>query len=93
MLKPVGSTESINRENNFYNQIMKVDDTNDFRKAISKEVNTHIERKHWEMIQREQLPKGEKIIPKVWDFKWKRHMKRKSLYKHKARLNVHEVKQ
>ena len=42
---------------------------NKIRKAIVKEVNSHIERKHWEMIPREHVPKVYQFLPVFCSFK------------------------
>jgi hypothetical protein len=56
-------------------------------------VNDHIECKHWELIPREQVPEGEKILLAVWSMKRKQEIKTQKVNKYKARLNVHGGKQ
>ena len=51
-------------------------------------VNAHIEGNHWELIKNEDVPEGTKIIDSVWAMRWKRDIKTREIYKHKARLNL-----
>ena len=72
---------------------MKAPDRKEFIKACVKEVNDHIDRKHWELIPRSEVPEGVKVLPAVWSMKCKRDIKTREVYKWKARLNVHGGKQ
>ena len=54
-----------------------------------KEVEDHVQRKHWELIPISQVPKGTKVLDSVWAMKRKRDIITRKVYKHKARLNVH----
>jgi hypothetical protein len=72
---------------------MQAPDRDQFKKAVVKEVNDHIENHNWELIPREDIPKGITILPSVWCMKHKRDIKTQQVYKHKARLNVHGGKQ
>eukprot|EP00957_Ditylum_brightwellii_P050991 3867015-Ditylum_brightwellii.AAC.1 len=40
-------------------------------KAIVWEVNTHTERDHWELIHKEQVQEGVKVLSAVWAMKQK----------------------
>jgi hypothetical protein len=89
MFNPVAFLASTNKDTMYFHQAMKEPDRDEFKKAIIKEVNDHIERKHWELIPRHAVPKGEKILPSVWSMKRKRDIKTQRVFKHKARLTVH----
>jgi hypothetical protein len=93
MLNPIAFLTGSNEDSMYFHQAMKAPDRNQFKKAIVKEVNDHIENKHWELIPREAVPKGVKVLPSVWSMKQKRDIKTQQVYKHKARLNVHGGKQ
>ena len=93
MLNPMAFLSTANKDTMYFDQAMRAPDSNEFVKAVIKEVNDHIERKHWELIPREQVPKGVKVLPSVWSMKRKRDIKTQRVYKHKARLNVHGGKQ
>ena len=55
---------------------MKAEDSDKLLKAIVKDVNLKIKSKYGEHIPREQVPKGEQIIPVVWVLKHKRYINR-----------------
>ena len=48
-------------------------DRNDFIKAMKKELQDHITRKHWMVIPLKNVPKHKKAIPMVWSMKRKRN--------------------
>jgi hypothetical protein len=73
----------------YYHQAMKQPDRNEFVKAVIKEINDHVERKHWELIPIEEVPENTPILDSVWAMKRKRDLVSKKVLKHKARLNVH----
>jgi hypothetical protein len=77
----------------FHQEAMKAPDRDQFKKALVKEVNDHIENHNWELIPREYVPKGITVLPSIWSMKRKRDIKTQQVYKHKARLNVHGGKQ
>jgi len=77
----------------YFDEAMRAPDRSEFVKACIKEMNDHIERKHWELVPRNKVPKGVKILPAVWSMKRKRDIKTRKVYKWKARLNVHGGRQ
>jgi histone deacetylase 1/2 len=68
---------------------MRQPDRENLIQAVIKELNDHIERKHWELILREDVPDGTKVLDSVWSIKRKREIATGKVYKWKARLNVH----
>ena len=58
-----------------------------------KEVEDHVQRKHWELLPISQVPKGTKVLDSVWAMKRKRNTMTRKVCKYKARLNVHGGKQ
>ncbi len=89
MLNPIAFKASGDPDTMYYHQAIREADKDDFLKAIVKEVNDHIEGNHWELVPRESLPKGAKVLDSVWSMKRKRDIKTRQVYKHKARLNIH----
>jgi hypothetical protein len=73
----------------YFHEAIRQPDREEFIKAMIKEINDHIKRKHWILVRREQVPKGTKILDSVWAMKRKRDLITREVYKHKARLNVH----
>ena len=66
VLKTIDFTTIKNADNLYYHQAMKAPNAIEFQKGIIKEVNPNIERNHWELIPREQVPKVENLLPSVW---------------------------
>ena len=93
MSDPIAFLASTNADTMYFDQAMRQPDKDEFVKAIVQEVNAHIDRNHWELIPRSQVPKGNDILPAVWSMKRKRDIKTRQVYKWKARLNVHGGKQ
>ena len=93
MPNPTEFVTSNNSDNLYYHQAMKAPNTREFHKAIIKEVNAHRKQKNWERIPIEHVPKQEQVLPSVWELEFKRDIKTKLLFKHKACLNVHGGKQ
>ena len=75
MLNPVAFLASTNQDTVCFHQAMKAPDRKEFAKAVVKEVNNHIERKHWELILQEQVLKGILVLPSVWSMKRKRDIR------------------
>ena len=50
MLNPISFNTRNNVDNLYYHQAIKAPNKREFQKAIIKEVNVHIEQKHWELI-------------------------------------------
>ena len=93
MVDPIAFLARTNADTMYFDQAMKQPDKDEFVKAIVQEVNDHIDRNHWKLIPRSEVPKGNDILPAVWSMKRKRDIKTRQVYKWKARLNVHGGKQ
>ena len=72
---------------------MRQPDRKQFVKAMQDEINAHTNNRHWEIIDRSQVPEGVQILPSVWAMKRKRRISTGEVYKWKARLNLHGGKQ
>ena len=59
---------------------------------MTKEIKKHEERHHWELLNKSDVPKGNKIIPSVWAFKRKRTPDG-IISKYKSRLCAHGGRQ
>ena len=77
----------------YFDQTISQPDRNQFIQAIVKEVNDHIDHKHWRLIHISEVPEDQKVLPSVWSMKRKRDIKTQEVRKWKARLNVHGGKQ
>ncbi len=58
-----------------------------------KEVNGHVDNKHWELVKREEVPEDAQVVPSVWPMQRKRNLTTNKINKHKARLILHGGKQ
>jgi Reverse transcriptase (RNA-dependent DNA polymerase) len=72
----------------YYHEAMKQPDALEFQAAMTKEVDDHTAKRHWEIVRRDQVPVGIKVLPSVWGMKRKRRIATREVYKWKARLNV-----
>jgi hypothetical protein len=52
-------------------------------------MNDHIVAKNWELVPRQDVPEGVKVLDSVWAMKRKRDILTRKVLKCKARLNVH----
>jgi hypothetical protein len=69
---------------------MAAPDKDEFRKAMLKEVESHIYNRQWDLVKRSNLPAaGTEVLPAVWAFCCKRRIAMQEVYKWKARLNLH----
>ena len=89
MSDPIAYKASTNPDILYYHQEMQAHDKDEFQQAIIDEVNAHIEGKHWELVDKNDIPEGTKVIDSVWAMRRKRDIKTREVYKHKARLNLH----
>ena len=89
MRNPVSFLASKTGGTMYYDQAMRQPDAEQFSEAAVKEVNSHTDCKHWEIISRDQVPHGHDIIPAVWSMRRKRDISTGRVTKYKARLNIH----
>jgi hypothetical protein len=72
----------------YLHEAMKEPDSGEFARAMEKEVRDQMENGNFSVISKLQVPKGEKILPTVWQMKRKRDIKTRKIKKYKARLNI-----
>ena len=71
-----------------FKDAMQQEDSSDFVKAMTKEIEAHENNNHWTMIERSSMPAGTKTILSILSFKHKRTPSGE-LLKHKAQLCAH----
>ena len=71
-----------------FGQIKKHPKRASFVEAMISEINDHEERDHWELIDRNSMPKGHRTIMSILSFKIKRYPDGR-IMKYKARLCAH----
>ncbi len=74
-------------------QAIRQPDAAEFVKAMVKEINAHVEKKHWILIKRSKVPTNADVIPAVWSMRRRRDLTANVTTKYKARLNIHGGKQ
>ena len=84
MSDPIAYKASTNPDILYYHQAMQAHDKDEFQQAIIDEVNAHIEGRHWELVDKNNIPEGTKVIDSVWAMRRKRDIKAREVYKHKA---------
>jgi len=72
----------------YHHQAMKEPDSDEFRKAMVKEVTDQQQNGNFTIIPRSQLPTGATVLPAVWQMKRKRDIRTREIKKYKARLNI-----
>jgi hypothetical protein len=78
----------------YYNhQALQQPDVKQFANAIVKEVNGHVNIKHWILGKQEDVPKDAQVVPSIWAMWRQCDLTMKEVIKHKARLNLHGGKQ
>ncbi len=50
----------------YLHQALQQQDAPEFVKAVVKEVNSHVEQKHWRLIERSRVPEGVDPLPAAW---------------------------
>eukprot|EP00970_Alexandrium_tamarense_P016063 scaffold6008_cov76-Alexandrium_tamarense.AAC.1 len=58
----------------YFHQAMKQPDSEEFVKAVVKEVNGHIENNHWQLVPRSEVPPDAEVVPSVWAMRRKRNL-------------------
>jgi hypothetical protein len=89
MTDPIAFLAKADEDTMYFHQAMKAPDKKEFFKAIVKEMNDHIVAKNWELVPREDVPEGVRVLDSVWAMKRKRDILTRKVLKYKARLNVH----
>jgi hypothetical protein len=73
----------------YYHQAMKEEDRDKFQESMAKEVTDHFNNGNFTLVPRSEVPKGQSILPAVWQMRRKRDAKDGSpIKKYKARLNI-----
>ena len=77
----------------YYHEAMREPDAQDFIGAVKKEFTDLLEKGVFTFEKRSKVPKGATLFPSVWAMKRKRRVKKREIYKWKARLNLDGSKQ
>ena len=66
MSDPIAYKASTNPDILYYHQAMQAHDEDAFQQTIIDEVNAHIDGRHWELVDKRDIPEGTKVIDSVW---------------------------
>ncbi len=77
----------------YYDQALQQPDAKQFANTVVKEVNGHVNNKHWTLVKQKDVPKEAQVVPSVWAKQRKRDLTTNEVIKLKARLNLHGGKQ
>jgi hypothetical protein len=77
----------------YLQQVLRQPDAMKFVQAVIKEVNGHVECKHWTLQKRCKFPEDVQIVPSVWALQYKHDLTMNKIKSHKAGLNLHGKKQ
>ena len=66
MQEAVAYAVSVNPDIMYLHEPMKEPDRDQFKRAMEKELQDHIAHKHWEVVPREEVPKGMRVLDMVW---------------------------
>ena len=89
MNDPIAFAAKTGKDTLYYHQAMKAKDSRQFQEAMQMEIDDHSKYKHWKIVPRSEIPKGQQVIDSVWAMCRKRRIKSKEVYKWKSRLNMH----
>jgi Reverse transcriptase (RNA-dependent DNA polymerase) len=79
---------SNNPDTLYMHEALRAHNADNFRKAMVHEVNEHTKRGNWELVLKQDLPPGTKVLPSIWAMKRKRRIDSRETYKWKSRLNL-----
>jgi hypothetical protein len=78
---PIAFAASNNPDILYLNEAMAAPDKEEFRKAMQKEVQSHVDNNHWELLHRSKIPSDAEVLPAVWAFRRKRRIATQEIYK------------
>ena len=93
MRRPIAFLAEMMGDIMYLHQALRQPDSREFVEAVIKEVNGHVDRKHWAIVKRDTVPEDIEVLPSVWSMRHKRDLTTGAVAKHKTRLNLHGGKQ
>ena len=89
MNDPIAFLATANKDTFYYHEAMKAPDRDEFLTAMQKEFDSHVEKEHYKLIDRDDVPEEEDVLDAVWSMKRKRNILTNEIYKYKTSLNIH----
>ena len=93
MEDPLAYIASSEPDKVYFDQAMKQPERKEYLNVAIKEFNIRCEQKHWKLVPRSEVPKGQPILDLVYAMNMKRYIVTRQVYKWKARLNVYRGQQ
>jgi hypothetical protein len=93
MRRPIAFLAEMMGDIMYLHQALHQPDSREFVQAVIKEINGHVDRNHWALVKRHEVPDDIEVLPSVWSMRRKRDLTTGAVAKHKARLNLHGGKQ
>ena len=50
----------------YYYKAMKEDNFSQFNQAVVKEVNSHVDSDHWELVKHQDVPRDQEVVLSMW---------------------------
>ena len=72
----------------YYHEAMRKTDRDEFQSAMAKETKDQFENGNFSIIHKSKVPKGQVVLPAVWQMRRKRDIRTGKIKKYKARLNI-----
>ena len=89
MNDPIAFLTTTNKDTLYYHEAMKALDRDKFLTTMQKEFKSHVDKHHYKLTDRDDVPKGEDVLNAVWSMKQKRNILTNEIYKYKPRLNIY----
>jgi hypothetical protein len=93
MRRPIAFLAKMMGDAMHLHQTLRQPNFHQFVDLVIKEINGHVDRKHWVVTPRSEVPKDTNVLPSVWAVRRKCNLMTGKITKHKACLNLHGEKQ
>jgi hypothetical protein len=82
MQNPIVFNAEMMSDNMYYNQALQQPDAKQFANALVKELNGHVDNKHWILVKQEDVPSNTQVVPSVWEMRHKGDLTMNKVIKH-----------
>ena len=66
MRNPIAFHAEMMGDTMYFHHALKQPDSSEFFKAVAKEINRHVDKDHWRLVRREDVPEDTDGVPSVW---------------------------
>ena len=89
MNDPITFLATTNKDTLYYHEVIKASDRDEFLNAMQNKFDSHVNKNHYKLIDRDKVPDGEDVLDALRSMKIKRDIITNEIYKYKSRLNIH----